>query len=630
MDFSGISLPMVASLAVVGLINGTLYAMLSMGIAIVFGILRIVNFANGAQYMLGAFGTWMALKYLGVPYWAALLCLPLAVGAVSMLIERLLLRQLYDLHHLYGFLATFGVALLIEGVLQQLYGTSGRPYEVPQSLQGALNLGFMYLPTYRGWVLVLGILSCFITWFAIEKTKLGSYLRASAQNAKLVEAFGINVPILVMGTYGFGAALAALGGVLAAPLFPVAPLMGGNMVIVVFAVVVIGGMGSIPGAAVAGLTLGLIEGLTNLVYPQAANTVIFLVMAAVLLIRPNGLFSRSGPLARSGENASEDLGFNQIQSSGVKQVMIVIGAIAFLALLVLPFNIYPVFITHALCLALFACSFNMLLGYSGMLSFGHAAYFGVASYVTGLLLRNTGLTPEVTIIAGVLAAGLTGLIFGLLVIRLHGIYFAMATLALAQLVYFFFMQWKPSGGEEGLQNIPRGKLFGIIDLTSEISVYFLVLITFIGAMGLMYRILHSPFGQEIRAIRENEARATSLGIDVERCKLLIFVLSAVFAGLAGTLKTLAMQFVTLSDVHWSLSGAAIIMALIGGAATFIGPAVGAFVLVSADTWLSGIGISLHLIHGVILLACIVFFRAGITGGFEKFIAGWLARKHRSK
>lgn len=626
MDFAGVSLPVVASLAVVGLINGTFYAMLSMGIAIVFGILRIVNFANGAQYMLGALGAWIALNYLGVPYWVSLIAVPLAVGIVSMLVERFLLRRLYHLHHLYGFLATFGVALLIEGVLHQIFGTSGRPYDVPAQLQGALNLGFMYLPTYRGWVLVIGILFCIVTWLAIEKTRLGSYLRASAQNARLVEAFGINVPILIMGTYGFGAAMAALGGVLAAPLFPVAPLMGGNMVIVAFAVVVIGGIGSIPGAIVAGLSLGLIEGLTTLVYPQAANIVIFLVMAVVLLIKPNGLFSRSGPVARSGDDNADDLGFTQIREPRVKKTMMVLGIAILLGLLVLPFHIYPVFITHALCMALFACSFNMLLGYTGMLSFGHAAYFGVASYATGLLLRNVGLTPELAILAGVAAASCIGFIFGLLVIRLNGIYFAMATLALAQLVYFFFLQLKSSGGEEGLQNIPRGKLFGMFDLTSEVSMYFLVLVCFIGAMALMYRILHSPFGQEIQAIRENPARATSLGVDVERCKLLIFVLASAFAGLAGALKTVTMQFVTLSDVHWSLSGAAVIMTLIGGAATFIGPVVGAFILISADTWLSGVGVSHHLIHGVILLVCIVAFRSGLAGGLESALSIFFSRK----
>jgi len=632
MDLSNISLPVVASLALVGLINGTLYAMLSMGIAIVFGILRIVNFANGAQYMLGAFTAWILLSSFGVPYWVSLLCVPLAVGLLSMMIERLLLRQLYELHHLYGFLATFGVALLIEGSLHQFYGTSGRSYDVPAFLQGVLDLGFMYLPTYRGWVLVVGITSCVIIWLLIEKTRLGSNLRAAAQNPGLVEAFGINVPILVMATYGFGGALAALGGVLAAPLFPVSPVMGGNMAIIVFAVVVIGGMGSIPGAIIAGLVLGLLEGLTNIIYPQAANTVIFLMMALVLLVRPTGIFSR-GTVRSDGEHGA-DLGFGQFRSTAGSRMVLWIGMAGLAVLVVLPFNMYPVFITHALCLAIFACSFNMLLGYGGMLSFGHAAYFGIASYVTGLLLRNAGFTPELAILAGTGAAGIAGLVFGWLVIRLHGIYFAMATLALAQLVYFFFVQAKITGGEEGMQNIPRSRLFGFIDMSSEINVYFLVLVCFLAALAVMYRILHSPFGEDIQAIRENETRAKSLGIDVERRKLTIFVLSASLAGLAGALKTLAMQFVTLSDVHWSLSGAAVIMTLIGGAASFLGPVIGAFVLVSADTWLSDAGISQHLIHGAILLACIFAFRGGIAGGFEKFRAGCIAackaRGHRKQ
>ncbi len=273
-----------------GLINGAFYAMLSLGLAVIFGLLNVINFTHGAQYMMGAFAAWMALNYLGLNYWWALILAPLVVGAFGMVIERLLLRRLYDLDHLYGLLLTFGLALVIEGIFRKEYGASGLPYAIPPALSGGQNLGFMFLPNYRGWVVVASLVVCLGTWFVIERTRLGSYLRAATENPGLVQAFGINVPRMVTLTYGFGVALAAFAGVLAAPIYQVSPLMGTNLIIVVFAVVVIGGMGSIMGAIVTGFGLGVVEGLTKVFYPEASNTVIFVVMAIVLLIRPAGLF----------------------------------------------------------------------------------------------------------------------------------------------------------------------------------------------------------------------------------------------------------------------------------------------------------------------------------------------------
>ena len=273
-----------------GLINGAFYAMLSLGLAVIFGLLNVINFTHGAQYMMGAFAAWMALNYLGINYWWALILAPLVVGAFGMLIERLLLRRLYELDHLYGLLLTFGLALVIEGVFRKEYGASGLPYAIPPALSGGQNLGFMFLPNYRGWVVVASLIVCLGTWFVIERTRLGSYLRAATENPGLVQTFGINVPRMVTLTYGFGVALAAFAGVLAAPIYQVSPLMGTNLIIVVFAVVVIGGMGSIMGAIVTGFGLGVVEGLTKVFYPEASNTVIFVVMAIVLLIRPAGLF----------------------------------------------------------------------------------------------------------------------------------------------------------------------------------------------------------------------------------------------------------------------------------------------------------------------------------------------------
>jgi branched-chain amino acid transport system permease protein len=276
-----------------GLINGAFYAMLSLGLAVIFGLLNIINFAHGAQYMMGAFAAWFLLQYAGLGYWWALILSPVAVGLFGMLLERTLLKQLYKLDHLYGLLLTFGLALIIEGLFRHQYGSSGQPYAMPASLAGGRNLGFMFLPNYRGWVVVSSLVVCLATWFVIEKTKLGSYLRAATENPTLVQAFGVNVPRMITLTYGFGVALAAFAGVLAAPIYQVNPLMGSNLIIVVFAVVVIGGMGSIMGSILTGFGLGVIEGLTKVFYPEASSTVIFVIMAIVLLIKPAGLFGRT-------------------------------------------------------------------------------------------------------------------------------------------------------------------------------------------------------------------------------------------------------------------------------------------------------------------------------------------------
>ena len=276
----------------IGLINGSFYALLSLGLAVIFGMLNIINFAHGAQYMMGAFAAFLLLQYLNLNYFAALVLAPVLVGLTGIAIERCMLQWLYKLDHLYGLLLTFGLALIIEGVFRHQYGASGQPYQMPDLLTGGRNLGFMFLPNYRAWVIAVSLVVCLVTWFVIERTKLGAYLRAATENPTLVRAFGINVPRMITLTYGFGVALAALAGVLAAPIYNVSPQMGGDLIVVVFAVVVIGGMGSIMGAIVTGFGLGVIEGLTKVFWPKASNTVIFVIMAIVLLVRPAGLFGR--------------------------------------------------------------------------------------------------------------------------------------------------------------------------------------------------------------------------------------------------------------------------------------------------------------------------------------------------
>lgn len=291
-EIFGVPLPALLGQLLLGLVNGSFYAMLSLGLAVIFGLLGVVNFAHGALYMAGAFAAWMGFNYFGASYWVMLLAAPIVVGLLGVIIERTMLRHLYRLDPIYGLLFTFGITLLLEGLFRSFYGVSGQPYPVPEALSGATNLGFMILPNYRAWVVLASLLVCLATWWVIERTKLGAYLRAGTENPRLVQAFGVNVPLLITLTYGFGVALAALAGVLAAPILQVSPLMGSNLIIVVFAVVVIGGMGSIGGAIFTGLALGVIEGLTKVFYAPASSTVVFVIMAIVLLLRPAGLFGK--------------------------------------------------------------------------------------------------------------------------------------------------------------------------------------------------------------------------------------------------------------------------------------------------------------------------------------------------
>ena len=292
MEIFGVPLQAMWGQLLLGLVNGSFYAMLSLGLAVIFGLLNIINFTHGAVYMMGAYAAYILMSAFGIGYWPALILAPLAVGIFGMVIERTMLRWLYKLDHLYGLLLTFGLTLVLEGLFRSVYGVSGQPYPVPDLLRGATDVGFMTLPNYRAWVVVASLSVCLLTWYVIERTRLGAYLRAGTENPQLVQAFGINVPLMVTLTYGFGVALAAFAGVLAAPIIQVNPLMGSNLIIIVFAVVVIGGMGSILGSILTGLGLGIIEGLTKVYYPEASSTVVFVIMAIVLMVRPAGLFGR--------------------------------------------------------------------------------------------------------------------------------------------------------------------------------------------------------------------------------------------------------------------------------------------------------------------------------------------------
>ncbi len=622
----GIPTSLLSAQLLLGLINGAFYALLSLGLAVIFGMLGIVNFAHGALYMLGAFSAWMMLEYLGVNYWLALLLSPLLVGAYGLLLERTVIRRLYTIDHVYGLLLTYGIALAMQGLFQNLYGSSGLPYSIPTTLQGALNLGFMYLPIYRAWVVVVALVVCGAIWYLIDRTPLGAKLTAAMENAPLLQALGVDVPRMISLTYAGGAALAAFAGVLAAPIYSVNPNMGEHLMVTVFAIVVIGGMGSMLGSIVAGVSLGLVEGLAKIFYPQGSVTVIFLVMAAVLLTRPAGV--AGGPAEKTYRQTLVDgmaglrsrfqslytasrqgLGFLPSERVGF---LVMLGLVA-----VLPFFVYPVFLMKVMCFALFACSLNLLAGYVGLMSFGHAAFFGTGSYIAAHSAKIWGVTPEIAILLGGVAAAALGSVFGWLSIQRPGLLFAMITLALAQMLYFFCLQAGFTGGEDGIQRVPRGHLFGVLSLENNATLYVLVATIFLAGFLVIHRTVHSPFGQVLKSIRDNEARTTSLGYRTRDHKLIAFILASFLAGIAGSTKAIVFGLATLTDVSFSASGEAVLMTIMGGLGTLFGPVVGSLFLTTIEAYLAKAGAWVSIAQGGIFVVTVLLFRAGIVGEIAK-------------
>jgi len=509
---------------------------------------------------------------------------------------------------------TFGLTLVIEGLFRQVYGTLGLSYPTPELLSGGWNLGFMFLPMYRGWVILAALVVCLGAWWAIERTQLGSYIRASVENPQLTRALGINVPALVSLIFALGVAMAAFAGVMAAPIFQVNPMMGSDLIIIGFAVIVIGGIGSIMGAVVSGFLVGIVEGFSKVFYPQGSTTIIFILMALVLLVRPAGLFGRvgGGPVIES----APDVPVSTRASRGAEQLVLV-GLLAVAALA--PFFVYPVFLMKALCFALFASAFNLLIGYVGLLSFGHAAFFGSAAYCTAIGAKILGLSPELSLLLGVAVSAGLGAVFGSIAIRRHGVYFAMITLALSQVVYFYALQTPFAAGEDGIQDVPRGYLFGVVNLDDQFSRYYFVLAVFVLGFLIIRRTIHSPFGRVLKAIRENETRAISLGYDTDRFKLLAFTISAALAGLAGGTKTIIFQVTSPADIHWMISGFVILMTLMGGLGTILGPAVGALILTSMDYYLAEYGSWILVIEGFAFIVFVLVIRRGIVGEITVFL-----------
>jgi branched-chain amino acid transport system permease protein len=618
----------------IGLINGSFYALMSLGVAIIFGMLRIANFVQGAQFMLGAFCAWFLLSLpelfpgSGLPsigYWPALIIVPLVVGGIGWVTEKLFISRVYTLDHAYGVLLTLGLALVIEGLFQVQFGAVGQPYDLPKELSGGTNLGFMFLPNYRVWVIVASIAICIGTWFAIERTKLGAYLRAATENPTMVQAFGINVPRMLTLTYALGVGLAGLAGVMAAPIYQVSPKMGQSIIIVIFAIVVIGGMGSILGSIVSGFVLGVVEGLTKVFYPEASSTAIFIIMMIVLLVRPQGLFGGGSAAPAHSSSTGIRLGTGRLK----RPELTYFGLLALLGVLA-PLVFYPIFLCKLLCFVLFACAYNLVFGYVGLIAFGHAAFYGAGVYAVAASAKFWGWPPELALLFGVAVSGLLGLVIGWLAIRRQGLYFAMITLALAQLVYFFVVQSPWTNGEDGIQSVPRGELFGFIDLTDTTTLYGFVLVVVLLGFAILHRVIRSPFGQVLRSIRDNEPRAISLGYDADRFKLVAFVLSAAFSGLAGGLMAIIFQIAILTDISFYISAEVLLMVLIGGVGTVMGPVVGAVVLVTMQHYLSQLGSWVLIAQGAVFVLCVMTLRKGVVGSLAEYVARLRQRRDGGK
>lgn len=615
----------------IGLVNGSFYALLSLGLALIFGLLNILNMTHGVLYMMGAFAAWAGSQYLGLGYFEGLAFASVSVAAFGVILERTLLRRTYGLDPLYGFMLTFGAAMVVQGGFQAHFGSTGLPYAAPDWLSGGLDLGFLYFPAYRLWVVVVALVVCLVVWIAIARTRLGSILRASSENAATAEALGVGVPRVFAATFALGAALAGLAGALAAPIYQVSPLMGSDILLVVFAIIVIGGMGSIGGTIVSSYALALIESLTQALVPQAASFIIFAFMCVVLLLRPQGLFGIS--VVRSHEFLAARLPWveparTETFARRLSGMVPMLAAIA--ALLALPMLLYPVYLMKIFCFTIFAASFNFLLGFAGIMSFGQAALFGTAAYLTAHAAREWALPPEAAIGIGIGAALVLGIVMGIFAIRRRGIYQAMITLAIAQMVYFAYVQASFTHGEDGIQSVPRGLLLGLIDLRNDMSVYWLSAAAMLGVLFGLRRLINSPFGMMLIAIRDNERRALSLGHNVGAYKLAAFAIAAICAGVAGSMSAIVFQLATLSGVHWHLSGEAVLMALIGGIGTFAGPLVGATVLVTMQHFLSPFGAWIVAIQGAVFVLCVLLFRDGLLPHAQALAAGWRRQDAASK
>lgn len=598
-----------------GLTFGMLLFLIASGLSLIFGVLGVLNFAHGTLYMLGAYLAYQGVAVFG-SFWPTLLIAPLLVALFGGAIEIVLLRPVYRRPVAYQLLLTFGVILVVTDLVKMTWGTGYYSIPYPRLLSGSVSVLGRGYPKYNLFIIGTGALVAAGLWLFLHRTRYGTLVRAAATNRKMAEAWGVNVPALFTAVFALGSWLGGLGGALASPMGSLSLDMAVRIIVEAFAVVVIGGLGSFPGAVLGSLLIGQLEAFGILFIPRFHMAFIFMLMAAVLIVRPRGLLAG---VEREIEGARRE--GEAIEAARLRPAALVLGgALAVLALAALPLvlsRFYLLLATEILIFGLFAASFNLLFGYTGLLSFGHAAYFGLAAYVAGLLLRNAGLSVLLAIPAGVLLAALAALVIGYFCGRLDEVYFAMLTLAFAQILHSIVWHWNElTGGSDGLDMVPRPplRLAGLtLDLGTIHGFYLFTLLVVAVALFLLWRVINSPLGLALRAIRENALRGEFVGIRIRRYRLAAFVLSGAFAGLAGALFAPFQRAVMPEAVYWTTSADPVLMSLLGGTRVFLGPVVGAGVFLFIKDIISAYTEFWMISLGTVLILFVLFLPGGLAG-----------------
>jgi branched-chain amino acid transport system permease protein len=597
-----------------GLTFGMVLFLVASGLSLIFGVLGVLNFGHGTFYMLGAYLAYHSIRLFG-DFWLALLLAPLLVAAFGAGLEILLLRPVYQRPVAYQLLLTFGVILVVTDLVKMIWGMAYYSIAYPPLLSGSISILGRGYPRYNLFIIASGLFVAFSLWLFLQKTRYGTLIRASASNRKMAGALGINVPRLFTCVFALGSWLGGLGGVLASPLSSLSLDMSVRIIVEAFAVVVIGGLGSWPGAVFGSILIGQLEAFGILFIPRFHMAFIFMLMAVVLIVRPRGLLGMEREPAGGSSESRRTVTVLQPRPTSP-----VIGVIAALALSGLPFLLPPFYLllaTEALILALFASSFNLLFGYTGLLSFGHAAYFGIGAYAAGLLLRDLGLSIVVAIPIGAVLAALAALIIGTFCVRSDEIYFAMLTLAFAQILHSIVWHWNEvTGGSDGLDMVPRAavKFLGLtLNIGSIAGYYYFTLCLVTLALAILWVVIKSPFGLALQGIRESAVRGEFVGVRVTRYRLVAFVISGAFSGLAGALFAPFQRAVTPETMYWTTSADPVLMSLLGGTRIFLGPAVGAGVFLFIKDIISAYTQFWMISLGGALILLVLFLPGGVVG-----------------
>ena len=591
-----------------GLVYGVLLFLTAAGLSLIFGLMNVVSLAHGSFFMLGAF-LGLSLFHLTDNFWLALILAPAAVAAMGLVMERLFMRRLYRRGHMDQVLLTFGFTFVFFDIVQSVWGRTILSVPAPAALQQAIHIGFGVFSAYRLFLIALGGALALLMWLVLERSRLGAMVRAGVDDAAMAAGLGGNIPALFTGIFGAGVALAGLGGVAAAPVLGVYPGLDAEIMIPAFIVIVIGGMGSLRGAFLGSMLIGEADTFGKAYFPGMALFLIYLVMAIVLLVRPQGLFG----IKYTGVAASPAV--SAVSAPATRQTRIA-GLVVIAAMLVFPFLVpnYPrALVTEIYIFAIFAMSLDLLLGFTGLMSLGHAAFFGLGAYAVAILGNLLGLSAWLGVAAGVLTAGLGALAIGFFCVRMSGIPFLMLTLAFSQLVFAVALKWRDlTGGSDGMAIADKPAFFGF-DLSNTLPMYFMALMFFLLGYWALRRLINAPLGHVFVGIRENEPRMAAIGYSTRAYKLLSFTIAGAFAGLAGALYAIFNSYISPDAVYWTASGDILIMTMLGGAGTLIGPAIGAGVFLLMKNVVSSYSEHWLLIIGVFFIACVLFFPGGIWG-----------------